>query len=1326
VLPVPLAARVVEVITDLGASADPRYRYGSGCIVRGRAVLTAAHVVAGAASVVVRDPAKREYTAAVDPQFVSDVHSRGPDLALLEIDDPAFERILPPIGLAAVDRDSTSGEPVERCHAVGYPWFAETRSRTAVRDSVDAIGVVPVLSKLAAGLLSVQVTVAPRALPPQEIALGESEWQGMSGAPVFAAGCLLGVVIEHAPREGPSAVTAVPLTALQADPAHEQWGSGVADPAAWWSQLGVGGVGDLQRLPVPLLPRPEPAYWASLREFGRTLHRRMPQLLGRERELAQIAAFATGGEGYRWLVGGAYAGKSALLYEAVTAGLPDEVDLVCYFLSRRASDATSDRFLAAVVPQLAYLCDVDPPIANEDQYRALWEQAAALAVRTGRHLLLVVDGLDEDLLPPRSPSVASLLPVLVGAHAHVLVASRPRPDLPEDVPDGHPLKVTQLADLNPFKGAQRLVELARREIHDLTHGDDAELAVEVLGVLTAAAGPLSLTDLVALRANGQAVPTAVERLHVRRLVGDRAARSLERVGAAGNERYQFAHSSLLEYARANDDLCDPEYRQRIHHWAERWRNAGWPTSTDSATGTPRYLLDHYPATLAADPQRLAALVGDIGWVHASIQDGDVDGVLAQLRTARFAAPENPDVSAMLAVVHGQAQNLRPPQQVQQPEYVLRQLCLQAAELADDRLAENARRRLLRLPDPGPVPLWTTRRTSRALSADVASRPARKVTAVAVLPGGRVVTGWDDGRVLVWDPKSAGAEPMELGSHDRGVKALAALPDGRVVSSGEAVAGGPDRPMKVWDPASARVPRPLGAHDGSVLGLAALPDGRVVSGGDDGRVKVWIRPRRCSWTSAAHKFLVLTVAVLPDGRVVTGNDDGQVLLWDPSSADAEPVVLGRHDGWVLAVTVLPDGRVVSTGHDGRVNSWDPDVSAALPVEIGRHYAGQNAAAVLPDGRVVTGSDDGRVLLWDPSSAGAETIELGRHDGTVSAVAALPDGRVVSGGWDGRVKAWDPAIAGVALGPFGHRDDRVEAVALLPDGRAVTGGADVMVWDLSRAGAAPIELGRHDDWVEAVAVLPDERIVFAGGAFRVMVWDPARAGTAPIELGRHEGRVLAVAVLPDGRVASGGSDWRVLLWDPAVAGAEPIELGRVGSSVSAMAVLPDGRLVSGSEDGRVLVWDAAHPGRSGLELGRHGIWVLALIGLPDGRVVSGDTDGWVLLWDPATPGADPIELGRHDHWVDALAVLPDGRVIAGGGHGQVHLWDLIKRAEITRVACTAVAFATATPDCQLVMAHGGGGISGWFIHVPKRGSCYRREAPAPLGVTGDQSAANEQPE
>ena len=206
--PVPLAARVVEVISDLGCTADSRYRYGSGCIVRSGTVLTAAHVVAGAVSVVVRDPAKREYAATVDPRFVGDAEGPGPDLALLEIDDPAFERTLPAIGLAAVDRDSASGEPVDRCHAVGYPWFAETRlrTRTAVRDTVDAIGVVSVLSKLAAGLLNVQVSISPRPLP-QRGSLGESEWSGMSGGPVVAGGLLLGVITEHSPREGPSAIT---------------------------------------------------------------------------------------------------------------------------------------------------------------------------------------------------------------------------------------------------------------------------------------------------------------------------------------------------------------------------------------------------------------------------------------------------------------------------------------------------------------------------------------------------------------------------------------------------------------------------------------------------------------------------------------------------------------------------------------------------------------------------------------------------------------------------------------------------------------------------------------------------------------------------------------------------------------------------------------------------------------------------------------------------------------------------------------------------------------------------------------------------------------
>jgi WD40 repeat protein len=1053
-----LAARLVEVITDQGGS---RYRYGSGCIVSGRTVLTAAHVVAGAERVRVRDPHKRLYSATMDPSFVGDVNGPGPDLALLEIDDPAVD--LPPIGLGRVNRNGPTDEPVERCHAIGYPWFAETRSPTAVRDTVDAIGVVPVLSKLAAGLLSVQVSISPRPLPPEDKSLAESEWSGMSGAPVVAADRLFGVVTEHASREGSSAITAVPLTALEQDPAHPGWGPGVSDPPAWWARLGVTGVSDLQWLPARP-ERQEPPYWATVREFGQTLHQRMRQLLGRERELAEIAAFATGPAGYRWLVGGAYAGKTALLYEAVTAGLPDEVDVVGYFLSRRASDADSSRFLAAVVPQLAYLCGLDSPaVADRDQFYVLWRRAAERAAEVGRPLLLVVDGLDEDNRPAGLPSVASLLPTLTDGRAHVLVSSRPHPELPGDVPDRHPLTAPSIrVHLTPFEGAEELADLARQEIYNLTHGPDDDTAADALGLLTAAAGPLSEQDLAFL-SNGLAPPSAAQSRRMYRLVTEQAARSLEPVGSADHARYQFAHLSLLEYARATRLLSHPEYRNRIHQWAELWRDQGWPSSPDAAESTPRYLLDSYPATLADDPSRLTALVSDAGWVDAALQSTGVDRILADLRRAAAAGQAKPAVRAMVATVSGQAHYLRPSSPVTQSGYVLRQLCLQATELGEDRLASELRARLRRQPDADPVPIWTTRRTSPALLAEFGHGDS--VEAVAVLPDGRVVSGGDDGRVLVWDLARSGADPVELGRHDDEVVAMAVLPDGRLVS------GGIDGRVLVWDPSRPDSdPVELGEH------LYELGEHLYELG-------------EHLYELGEHLYSVNAVAALPDGRVVSGGFDRRVLLWDPDRPGAAPVELGRHDSSVEAVAVLPDGRVVSGGEDRRVLVWDPSRPGADPVELGRHDEWAMAVAVLPDGRVVSGGNEGRVLVWDPSGPGASPVESGGHDGPVEAVAVLPDGRLVSGG----------------------RDERV------------------LVWDLARSGTDPVELGGHGSMVWAVAVLPDGRVVSGGDDGRVLVWDLARSGTDPVELGRHDDTVWAMAVLPDGRLVSGGFDRRVLIWN-----------------------------------------------------------------------------------------------------------------------------------------------------------------------------------------------------
>ena len=1311
---VPLRERIVEIEAALESGRAERYRYGSGFRLGGRLVLTAAHVVAeaAAAGITVRGPDKVPHPARIVDGLAGDPDTV--DLALLELCDQSAELPAPPV--AAVDRDMPVPVPVEGCWAVGYPLFQEVESAAGVvRETAQVWGMILPAENLVGGLLSLHVTSAPRALPPQQEALGESQWSGMSGAAVCAGERLIGVVSEHAPRRGESTITVTPLARLGRLP---------AGGAARWRAHLAADPGRLVMLPGRR-ERAEPAYLATLRQ----LRARTGVLQCRDEELGAIGAFATGqpsplappGSQHAWLAAGPWAGKTALLAEAVHR-LPPGVDCVAYFLTRPTGDADRERFVAAVVPQLAWLLGTDlPPAPDEHMFRQLWEQTAQRAADEGRHLLLIVDGLDEDLRPG-GYSVAAWLPGrLPGLPARVLVASRLLSRLPDDVDPAHPLaafapdKRYTLPD-SPHAARQR--ELAELEITRLLRRAGDDLAIDVLGLLTAArGGPLSDADLAAL--------TGSRPWKVRAVLDGEAGRTLQEVGLADAPRYTFAHDTLLDRC-LHHDLGGVGHARRLEEWAASWRDRGWPTSRDGQDGTPLYLFDTYPQALYGDSPRLAALAGDASWVAAAIRTLGVDVVLAELKTASAAVRGEPRLTAMHAVVRGQAHHLRGPEAAADPGFVPRQLCLQATELGETLLAADCLARQLASDDTGPVLQWTTRRASSALILEF-GRHEGSVGAVAVLPDGRVVTGGDPvggGRVLVWDPAAPGTSPVELGRHEGSVAAVAVLPDGRVVTGGDPVGGGR---VLVWDPAAPGTsPVELGRHEGSVAAVAVLPDGRVVTGpGIGGRVLVWdpAAPGTSPVELGRHEGSVGAVAVLPDGRVVTGDrSGGRVLVWDPAAPGTSPVELGRHEGSVAAVAVLPDGRVVTGpgigGKDKRVLMWDPAAPGTSPVELGRHEGSVGAVAVLPDGRVVTGDrSGGRVLVWDPAAPGTSPVELGRHEGSVGAVAVLPDGRVVTGGFDARVRLWDPGAMQRSSVEPGLQEGAVRAVAVLPDGRVVTAGDDfgedlqVLVWDPAAPGTSPVELGRHEVEVLAVAVLPDGRVVTGGYDFgeygRVLVWDPAAPGTSPVELGGHKGAVGAVAVMPDGRVVTGARRYmgagRVLVWDPAAPGTSPVELGRHKVEVRAVAGLPDGRVVTCGgdfrEDERMLVWDPDDPEARPLELGRHAGAVRAVAVLPDGRVVTGGGNGRVLVWDPDDPEARPLELGRHAGAVRAVAVMPDGRVISGGDDDRVRLWHVQSSSPGTLLACSAYALAASlSPSgARIFIGHARGGISCWEVHA-----------------------------
>ncbi|WP_344499885.1 hypothetical protein [Dactylosporangium maewongense] len=319
-------------------------------------------------------------------------------------------------------------------------------------------------------------------------------------------------------------------------------------------------------------------------------------LEGRDGELADLAAFATGTAGqYVMWQAPAWAGKTALL-SWFALRPPAGVRVVPFFIS--ASLAEQDgriAFTEFVIEQLAELLDEPAPAITEPKRDTLFldllDRAGERCARQERRLVLLVDGLDEDLALAtdlHTPSIAALLPRRPHANVRVIVASRPNPPLPDDVPRDHPLRDPSVVrTLTSSPAAAVIRHDLIRDLKVLLGG--AGPGRDVLGLLAAARGALTGRDLAEL--------TGRPDWELAELLGSRAGRlflaqpSRWRVGQ-DTEVYVFSHDALRTTAI---ERIGPghltESQDRIHAWADRYRGEGWPQET------PVYLLSGYGALL---------------------------------------------------------------------------------------------------------------------------------------------------------------------------------------------------------------------------------------------------------------------------------------------------------------------------------------------------------------------------------------------------------------------------------------------------------------------------------------------------------------------------------------------------------------------------------------------------------------------------------------------------------------------------------------------------------------------------------------------------------
>lgn len=558
---------VDRVVAVLGVRPDGRVNWGSGFLLPDGRVLTAHHCCVDSEFAVRLEVARASDGKRADVTGV--VSSPRLDVAVLTLDLAAdWAANAGPVRYGAVRRD-VSGELAD-CQAIGFPLFQRDPADRQ-RNTAELHGTIRQTDERESGFLLLRdADLRDVRLPAGEPG---SVWGGLSGALVFYRDTALGVVVQHHPRQGGSAIRIMPIHQIAASP----YGRDIA---------AVLRLPDPADFPVVAAEQHRPA------DLDRTAYRAMlvdiapDSLSGRDEELAELARFASGDDLFAWWQAGPWEGKSALL-SWFALHPPPGVEVVAFFvMARIPGQSDSDAYAAAVIQQLAPLAGEPAEFGLTSTDRAqharrLLEAAAARCVADGRRLLLVVDGLDEDTSTRHRPSIAALLPRNPPPGVRVVIASRPRhlTGLASD----HPLLRVRPRELAPWPHARDTERLAKEQLVQVLNTNP--LSRDILGLITAAGGGLRLADIETL--TGKA-PYRLEGI-----IDGQLGRCVVSRDTVDGQIYLFAHDTLQQISVQQYGRELLGYREKIHEWANTYRQRGWPADT------PRYLLTDYGQLLAS-------------------------------------------------------------------------------------------------------------------------------------------------------------------------------------------------------------------------------------------------------------------------------------------------------------------------------------------------------------------------------------------------------------------------------------------------------------------------------------------------------------------------------------------------------------------------------------------------------------------------------------------------------------------------------------------------------------------------------------------------------
>lgn len=320
-------------------------------------------------------------------------------------------------------------------------------------------------------------------------------------------------------------------------------------------------------------------------------------------------------------------------------------------------------------------------------------------------------------------------------------------------------------------------------------------------------------------------------------------------------------------------------------------------------------------------------------------------------------------------------------------------------------------------------LWIWDLASGRGLASFAGHTGRVDACAWSLGDSHLVSGGEDGKVMVWNAQLRSASRADVSAHSGDIKSCAISHNG-----GYFVTTSYDRTAKVWDLASGRTLHTLDGHTAEIRACAIHPDDAIVVTGDDNeRIAAWnVRSaKQLAWMSTSSspgQQIVTDLAFSPDGRWFVAALTNQLQRWNSITWNRERNYEAHTPFDELRFCAIsPDtSLVVSGGDDEKLTVWRSSTGELL--QVIEHPGKVRRLAFSPDGTflVTTSSDwhylsglivmpdvpyDRTIVVWDTDTWN-QRLSLKWHVTYITGCGVTADGsHIVAASDDGGIRAWD---------------------------------------------------------------------------------------------------------------------------------------------------------------------------------------------------------------------------------------------------------------------------------------------------------------------------------